>query len=689
MSVPKVTRMFSYVDENGYKATKTFISPAVNWGTKVPGKRPVSINPEDLKTDPLPNNGCGYSTFFLTPLFTYPEYYFGKDDAFNYGNRLALPFGSVDSLITELLSDINADLARNQSSNSSGDLLATPKYSDFGQGLWGEGDSYVRPTLSYTYTANTFNASTFKRTVNLYIYFGIGGLSGYDSDDDSWFPVVVNQGDLFDCFAIGIYDSNKLHTALNRVGQALNKLLVKPCAGFGVLPSGGQWVYTRGGDFAQKTWWFGFMNHDDIFCPEAGAITGNCLIPIYGSTFNFNNGARPWNESGSVTPDPPEPPPGPGPDPDEPLPPPKPGPDDPPQPVDPVDPIPEPDDPPIDGTNCGIYSIYNPDRSQLRQLGGKLWDPDVWNAIKQYFTTPMDAVFSLAIIPVTPSTSGTQAIVIGNYNSHVGARVVNSDYVTFNCGSVYIPKFFNSYLDYDPYTTYKLYLPFIGEVDLNADEITAQTITIKYKVNVVTGDCVALLMKGNNVFAEYNGNCARFLPLSSASYAAFIQATTAFAAAAVTAGASLAGAGATGEAIESGLAKSSGEMTGNGMVRLAGNVAAQQSIGANLASSGINAVMGSKMSYSKAGKMGQGAGQVAVRTPYITITRPNLTLPEKIDQASASALRNYIGYSTNKIGALSSFSGFTVVEACQLSSQHATDSEIAEALSMMKGGIII
>lgn len=687
MSIERATKLFDYIDDDGYKMSKTFISPGAPWGQVVAGQSTVAIQPEEMKTDPAPNNGGGYTFVdLLTPKANYEEYYFGKSDSFNLGDKLVQGIGmSLAQLRDSIIADIDASLASNRGGDSAMSYLNT-QYASKSQGMWGENNAYVHPYIQWSYSGNTFNPSTFKRTVNVYITLRIAMPSQFNDSTGVWAaePAFNN---LYSCFCIGVYSTNVLKEAFDKILTSAQKFYLKPSAGFGVVPASGGWAFGKGSDFTQKVWFWGLLEGTDPFLNQL--VTTSALIPLRGNVTRSYTANPQWNSSGSVTPDPPEPGPGPGPDPDEPLPPPKPGPDDPPQPVDPVEPIPEPNDPPLDGTNCGIYSIYSPDRSRLRQLGAKLWDPNVWDMIKQYFTTPMDAVFSLAIIPAQPSTSGEQAIVIGNYNSHVGAPVVNSDYTTVNCGSVYIPKFFNSYLDYDPYTTYKLFLPFIGEVDLNADEITAQNITIKYKVNVVTGDCVAFVMKGSNVFAEYNGNCARFLPLSSASYAAFIQATTAFAATAVTAGASLAGAGATGEAIESGLATSSGEMTGNGMVRLAGNVAAQQSIGANLASSGINAVMGSKMSYSKAGRVGQGAGQIAVRTPYITVTRPNLTLPEKIDQASSSALRNYIGYSTNKIGPLSSFSGFTVVEACQLSSQHATDSEIAEALSMMKGGIII
>lgn len=683
MSIPRYDHQFDYI-EGSDVSRATFISPMTELNTTISNFRLGSISGYIVQ-EPNQTALLGINTGTAFDRNEIP-YYWQSEKAFNLAEKIieGTEYSSLRGMLSHMYAQLRSQMSPTMPSGRC-DMSNDASLSSKRQGSFGAVNvgTFQHFTIGMAYSDYTFNPSSMSSTVIVQVAIGICAPEAFNENTGKWPTTAWLNSPTFSGTASGDTSGTQFEAMLDAFTQMIEKISFLPCAPCLRRPvTGGIQFSTNSVSQAWTNIMFSISNEPFIFEPL------NLTHALFVSDSSIAQMGL-WRTGGSVDPTPPEPGPEPGPDPDEPLPPPKPGPVDPPQPVDPIDPIPEPNDPPLDGTNCGIYSIYSPSRSRLRQLGEKLWDPNVWDMIKQYFTTPMDAVFSLAIIPAQPSTSGEQAIVIGNYNSHVGAPVVNSDYTTVNCGSVYIPKFFNSYLDYDPYTTYKLFLPFIGEVDLNADEITAQTITIKYKVNVVTGDCVAFVMKENSVFAEYNGNCARFLPLSSASYAAFIQATTAFAATAVTAGASLAGAGATGEAIESGLATSSGEMTGNGMVRLAGNVAAQQSIGANLASSGINAVMGSKMSYSKAGRVGQGAGQIAVRTPYITVTRPNLTLPEKIDQASSSALRNYIGYSTNKIGPLSSFSGFTVVEACQLSSQHATDSEIAEALSMMKGGIII
>lgn len=669
MSIKRYEKQFDYIDGSDV-SRRTFTSPMMELGTPA---SPYSM--ANLGATLAHDSGTTYIAFESYAIWdrNSAPYYWDFDHDWVVSEKLieGTGYSSVTDLITHVYSTLNSTMSP---SHQSGSFLLSehPEVQSKRQGMWGgvNAGTFAHFGIQGSYSGYTFNPSTLEATVNILIEVFVFGTELYNDQTGLW---QNSSGQRFaNVYITGKFDEASNTLAISSLASMLSKTRYSMCAPCGVTQVTGGITFN---DAIARS----YVGH--LFC-----ITGDQTV--FAANNIPNALAEPisavgqfglWNQEGSVDPTPPEPP-----EPDEPYPPPKPGPDDPPDPVDPTDPVPEPDDPSLDGTNCGIYSVYNPSRTALRQLGTKLWDPNVWDIIKQYFTTPMEALLSLSIIPVTPSTSSAEAIVIGNYNSHVGAPVVNSDYVTFNCGSVYIPRFFGSYLDYDPYTTYKLYLPFIGEVDLNADEITAETTTIKYKVNVVSGDCVALCMKNNNVFAEFNGNCARFLPLSQASWSSFVQAAASFASAAITGGVALAGSGATGEAIESSIGA-----TKNGEIRAAANVAQQQSIGANIASSGINAVVGSKMSYNKSGRIGQSAGQISVRTPYITVTRPNLTLPENIDQASSSALRNYIGYPANKIGKLRNFHGFTVVEACQLTSQYATEEELAEALEIMKGGVIL
>lgn len=634
-----------------------------------------------IKEDPL-----GVSTgwdWYITPTVPKIEnpYYWDDDHSFNLANKLisGTQYADIAACVKAFTSMMFRELTtRGEAFSTSFDSRDYVEFSSKMQACFGllNAGAFAVPYLTGVVGAGMIVPSE-KRTIQFLIQIHLSGAQSFNNNTGLWSK--VDNSPIYEVNGIGIADAyfvpSEFSDAVDFFIAAISNMDALP----GVSPvySGSGFAYTA----ASSTYvWFWYrFNSSNALLEQIG----------YSSVLGFQlNGiwASGWTRDGDVDPTPPDPDPDPEPYPPTPPIPPTP---DPPVPVDPVDPVPIPPDPPIGEVGSGFVTVYNPDKTDVKELARKFWDPNVWDMLKQHFTNPFDAIIGLTIIPVTPDNIGNQPLVIGNYNTHISTNRVTSEYKTANLGSVYIPKFFNSYLDYDPYTKYQLFLPFIGEVALNADEITSKTINITYKINVITGDCVAFLSKNNSVFAEYNGNCARQISITKGNLEEILANAVQFAATAVTMGMSMGATGAIGDAIESTATNAAGELSKSGEIRLAGAEARMSSMNANTFSAGINAVMGAKMSYSKAGNPGQGAGQISVRTPFITVTRPNLTLPENIDQAAQSSLRRYVGYPTNKIGPLSSFHGLTIVEACQLSSQHATDGEIAEALEIMKGGVIL
>lgn len=55
-----------------------------------------------------------------------------------------------------------------------------------------------------------------------------------------------------------------------------------------------------------------------------------------------------------------------------------------------------------------------------------------------------------------------------------------------------------NYLNYAPYATYTLYLPFIGEVDLPPAEIVGKDIVVEYVVDINNGDCCAIVSESTH-----------------------------------------------------------------------------------------------------------------------------------------------------------------------------------------------
>ena len=328
------------------------------------------------------------------------------------------------------------------------------------------------------------------------------------------------------------------------------------------------------------------------------------------------------------------------------------------------DPIPEDPLPPISGTSNGLITAWNPSSSQLESLATKLWNPDAWSAIKQYFTNPMESILSLAIIPVKPNTvSGT--IHLGGYNTEISSGRVTNDYVKFDCGSIPINRYYGSYLDYAPFTKISCTLPYIGEVDIDPDQVMQKTLSISYHINCITGELVAYLLADNNVFATYAGNCIKQLPICQTDFSSIISSAVQVCSTLITAGASSASAG----AVEKSLFGATTEAT----------KASESLVKAN--SSLLGSVMSAKMNYRHSSQLGTGAGQLASQCPFLTIIRPNLDL--------ADNYKAFTGYPCNENVSLSSLHGFTQVEASNLSVPSASLDEISEIKELLLKGVIL
>ena len=73
------------------------------------------------------------------------------------------------------------------------------------------------------------------------------------------------------------------------------------------------------------------------------------------------------------------------------------------------------------------------------------------------------------------------------------------------------------------------YLPFIGIVNLDTNEVMCSRINIKYKVDVLTGDCLCTIkiMKDrmDSILYTFNGNCAVQIPITNVNYTSILSKT--------------------------------------------------------------------------------------------------------------------------------------------------------------------
>lgn len=301
-----------------------------------------------------------------------------------------------------------------------------------------------------------------------------------------------------------------------------------------------------------------------------------------------------------------------------------------------------------------LYTIWNPSQTQLNSLANFLWSTDFVDTIKKILQSPMDALISLALFPVTPPTDGIHNIALGYIDSGVAAPRVSDQFMTVQTSGLVVPHKYNSYLDYAPYTRAEIFLPFIGFCPLNINDIMGKSVDVTYNIDLLSGVCTAIVHANAQSLYSYSGNMAMFLPLSAGNWARML--TPIF-----------------------GMV--------SGVASVAGGVAGAIS-GASLLGSTSMVARGAESignldgnSVSRSGGISGNAGIMGDYQPFIVVTRPINDKPTTYD--------NNIGQTYNKSAQLGTLSGFTVVEEAHIEGMNATDAEKQEIERLLKEGVIL
>lgn len=295
----------------------------------------------------------------------------------------------------------------------------------------------------------------------------------------------------------------------------------------------------------------------------------------------------------------------------------------------------------------GIAGVYNPTLDQIKSFTGWLWSENPITQLQQMFSNPMNAIIGLHLIYVTPSTSAEKTIGVGYLDSGVLSKVVSNQYVTIDCGTITIPSYYNNVNDWNPYTKISCYLPFIGIVKLNTDDLMSSNgnlsqLNITYKVDVLTGACLAMLKvrrgSSNAILYQFNGSCSVQLPLTSGNYGGIIASliTTAV-----------------------------GVTTGF----------------TPLAIGGAMSLTHPKAEIQRSGQLGANVGAMGIKKPYLIIERPY--------SKYAGSYAKHIGYPSNNTLKLSACKGFTRVKSTDVNNINTTEEERKMILNLLTNGIYI
>lgn len=306
--------------------------------------------------------------------------------------------------------------------------------------------------------------------------------------------------------------------------------------------------------------------------------------------------------------------------------------------------------------SCGAVHAYLVDYAKINAVFLKLWDTSIFDisTFQKLVDNPMDCIISLHAIPFTPTVSGTSPhIMIGNFNTEIGADTISQQYYIVDCGSLNLAEFWGSALDYGPYTKVEIFLPFVGIKQLNVDDVMNKNIRIKYNIDILTGDCLAMIKCGTAVLYKYTGNLKQGIPVTGQNSDVQLK----------------------------GFQATLSEIGGAAMGHAVGGPIG----GAIMISAGVSAassVAGSKIQTQRAGTIVGSVGQLDDFRPYLIIHRPI--------QSLANKFKTFKGYPSNITRLLSSVHGYTEVEYINLGGiPNATDAEMNEIKNLLQNGVLL
>lgn len=181
-------------------------------------------------------------------------------------------------------------------------------------------------------------------------------------------------------------------------------------------------------------------------------------------------------------------------------------------------------------TNAALTKRYVLDAANVEKLADDLWTicselsstdfEHFEGKLKDEFLTqnPIDCIISLQRFPFQIPGFGTKAPI--RLGKSEGSAQGYTTYFIFNTilfsGKQIWPRFGNCFLDYEPYTSYEIYIPFCGTRKLRAEDLIGHTVNVRMQIDLITGSCTAYIMADQLVIETLNGSCAVDQQLSGA-----------------------------------------------------------------------------------------------------------------------------------------------------------------------------
>ena len=260
-----------------------------------------------------------------------------------------------------------------------------------------------------------------------------------------------------------------------------------------------------------------------------------------------------------------------------------------------------------------LVKCYVMSAESINSLSDFLWSDSFVNVIKKLQNDPIQNIQKLCYYPFEVEKGAEANIWIGNADSGISAPRVVKQFQEIDFGDLQITEYYGNSLDYE--TDIAIFLPFIGEKTLSCVDIMGGTINLKYRVDILTGACVAIIstvrvqndVTLKSVLYTFSGDMSNEVPLTASQ--------------------------------------------NNFLKSLVSNPTDVEKTLTTAATGGaLSMIGGMSHSYSHTGSIGGNVGFLSVLTPYLIIRRPVNVKPANYEKTfgypacTSDTLANQTGY---------------------------------------------
>lgn len=314
---------------------------------------------------------------------------------------------------------------------------------------------------------------------------------------------------------------------------------------------------------------------------------------------------------------------------------------------------------------------YIIDGNSVDDLGSLLWSGDqsfldsVLKSFELYGEKPINGIINLMLFPFDvrekTGATGNETIKIGRYNTQIAAyRLPTNAKAIYDFGSFKWEKEFDNFLDFEPFTTAELYVPFFGMFPLQNSHFIGKTIDIKVAVDFITGAATCIIYVSDRGIRHpviyKNATLGIQIPVTGDDVSGRVNTILNNA---------------------MGVVPDVTNMAKSAVTKDIGGLA-KSAISAEVHTFGADAV---PTMYQTAGASTPECSLYLPKKPYIILYTPEIVASENYN--------NCVGYATFEDVTIGDCQGFCKFDNIDLSNIIATDTEKAQILSALTGGVYL